>query len=392
MNTLKCLLALLSVPLLFIFNAGAGTSLGIEVRFCPATAVRTYPLETRRELQSLLLHNVAVINRGDVPFKIDNIEIQLLQGNRVVESRKLDGEAIQRIADRGAKLQGAGVLQQAAFQFCGTALLSPSIKLGGPTLGHEQGLLVMSQVFAFNGTRDTLKVRVTGSIDGRSTEVTGSIPIKSDFAKNNYIFPLRGVWFAGNGASFHTAHRWVIPEEFALDIAKLGENGLSHKGTGTKFEDYYAYGADVLAAADGRVVGAANDQPEDQSAMQRPDETQEAYSARLQKDQGQRLAKGEIGLTGNYVLIDHGKNEYSLYAHLKPGSVHVHPGDEVKAGTVIGKLGSSGNSTEPHLHFQICDKADPLMCAGIPVNFSNVAIEWADLPRPVQTGDVVRTK
>src|SRR5205085_5382886 len=136
-------------------------------------------------------------------------------------------------------------------------------------------------------------------------------------------------------------------EEFALDIAKLGGDGLTHRGDGTKFEDYYAYGAEVLTASDGRVIKAANDQPEDPSAMQRPGETQEAYFARLQKEQGERLAKGLTAITGNYVMIDHGKNEYSLYAHLQAGSVRVHVGDQVKAGEVIGKLGSSGNSTEP---------------------------------------------
>src|SRR5439155_21155030 len=119
-----------------------------------------------------------------------------------------------------------------------------------------------------------------------------TLPIKSDFAKNTYIFPLRGVCYAGWGASFHTGHRWAIPEEFALDIAKLGGDGLSHKGDGTRFEDYYGYGADILAAADGRVTEAANDQPEDPAAMQRPNESQEAYFARLQKDQAGRLAKG----------------------------------------------------------------------------------------------------
>ena len=372
-------------------SAFADPPKSVELRFCPASAVRTYPLEDRRDLQSLLLQNVAVINHGSAPFKIADIDIELLQANRVVESRKLDHEAVQRLADRGAKLQGAGILEQVAFQFCGTDLVGPSIKLAGATLARDQALLIVEQIFAFRGARDTLRVRVHGNVDGRTTEFTGSIPIKSESAQNKYIFPLRGVWYAGSGASFHTGHRWAVPEEFALDIAKIAEGGVTHKGDGTRFDDYYAYGADVLAAAAGGVTGIANHQPEDPSAMQRPNETQETYFARLQKEQAERLAKGLTAIAGNYVMIDHGKNEYSLYAHLQPG-VRVHVGDQVKAGDVIGKLGSSGNSTEPHLHFQICDKPNPLMCAGIPVNFSNVTIHWADLPRSIQSGDVVTAK
>ena len=373
-------------------SAFAGKPQSVEIRFCPASAVRTYPLESRRELQGLLLQNVAVINRGDRPFKVDSVDIELLQSDRVVESRRLDREAVQRIADRGAKLQAAGVLEQVAFQFCGNDLIGSDIKLAGPILDRDRALLILEQVFAFSGARDTLRVRVHGNVSGHAAEFPGSIPIKSEFAKNKYIFPLRGIWFAGWGASFHTGHRWGAPEEFALDIAKLGGDGLTHRGDGTKFEDYYAYGAEVLTASDGRVIKAANDQPEDPSAMQRPGETQEAYFARLQKEQGERLVKGLTAITGNYAMIDHGKNEYSLYAHLQPGSVRVHVGDQVKAGEVIGKLGSSGNSTEPPLHFHVCDKPDPLMCAGIPMNFSNVTIQWADLPRPIQSGDIVIAK
>jgi len=364
----------------------------VEVRFCPASAVRTYPLESRRDLQSLLLQNAAVINHGQSAFDVKEIELELLEAGQVRDTKKLDAGAIQRIADRGEKLQAAGILQQVGFQFCGNDLIAPNIKLAGPKLDRDQALLIASQVFAFNGARDTLRVRVHGNLDGRTTEFTGSISIKSEFAQNKYIFPLRGVWYAGWGASFHTGHRWAIPEEFALDIAKIGESGISHKGDGTRFNDYYAYGADVLAAANGRVTSVASDQPEDPSAMHRPNESQEAYLTRLQKEQAERLAKGLTAIAGNYVMIDHGKNEYSLYAHLQPGSVRVHIGDQVKAGDVIGKLGSSGNSTEPHLHFHVCDKPDPLMCAGIPVNFSNITIQWADLPRPIQSGDVVIAK
>src|SRR2546421_13093534 len=89
-------------------SAFAGKPKSVEIRFCPASAVRTYPLESRRDVRSLLLQNVAVINHGDAPFKIDSIDIELLQANQVVESRKLDREAVQRMADRGAKLQAAG--------------------------------------------------------------------------------------------------------------------------------------------------------------------------------------------------------------------------------------------------------------------------------------------
>ncbi len=378
--------------MLSLLSATAETPQSVEIRFCPASAVRTYPLEGRRELQSLLLQNAAIINHGKAAFDVKEIELELLEAGQILDTKKLDAKAIQRIANRGAKLQAAGVLQQVGFQFCGNDLVAPNIKLAGPKLDRDQALLIASQVFAFNGARDTLRVRVHGNVDGRATEFAGLIPIKSEFAKNKYIFPLRGVWYVGYGASFHTGHRWAIPEEFALDIAKIGESGLSHKGDGTHFDDYYAYGADVLAAADGRVTSAANNQQEDPSAMQRPNETQEAYFARLQKEQGERLAKGLTAITGNYVMIDHGKNEYSLYAHLQPDSVRVHVGDQVKTGDVIGKLGSSGNSTEPHLHFHVCDKPDPLMCAGIPVNFSNITIQWADLPRPIQSGDVVIAK
>ncbi|MEY2480492.1 MAG: hypothetical protein QOI04_1419 [Verrucomicrobiota bacterium] len=391
-DSMKSQIILVLASAFLALPAVAKTEPAVEIRFCPSSAVHTYPLESRRDLQSLTLQNMAVVNHGPAPFKIDIIDLELLQSGQVLDSKKLDGKVIQHFAERGAKMQTAGVLEQVAFQFCGGDLIAPSIKLTGPTLNHDQALLVTGQVFAFSGARDMLRVRVHGTVADHSAEVSGSLPIKSDFAKNTYIFPLRGVSYVGVAASFHTPHRWAIPEEFGIDIAKLGGDGLSHKGDGTRFEDYYAYGADVLAAADGEVVGAFNDQPEDPAAMQRPGESQEAYFARLQSEQAGRLTKGDADVTGNYVTIDHGKSEYSFYAHMQKGSVRVHVGDHVKAGDVLGKLGSSGNSTEPHLHFHLCDKADSPMSAGIPVNFNNVTIQWADVPRPLQSGDIVVAK
>jgi murein DD-endopeptidase MepM/ murein hydrolase activator NlpD len=69
---------------------------------------------------------------------------------------------------------------------------------------------------------------------------------------------------------------------------------------------------------------------------------------------------------GNHVIIDIGGGYYAFYAHLKPGSIRVREGQRVKRGDVIGLVGNSGNSTEPHLHFHISDGNSPLGSEGVP--------------------------
>ncbi len=361
----------------------------LEIRFCPAAQARTFPLESSRGVQSLLLQNAAIINRGVSPAEITEVTLELLRDANPVDIRRIAGSDLVGMADSGAVIQKSGMMKLVAFQFCGSSLIAEGMALAGPTLASNQALLIAQQPFAFKGKRDALRVRVHARIDSRDVEATATLPIRSDVAKTRLNFPLHGVWFVAVGPTMHTAHRWALPEEFGYDIARLGNGGLTHRGIGARFDDYYAYGASVIAAGDGVVAAAANDQPENAAVLRRLDETAEAYGARMQDIQGALLMKGTAGVAGNYVVIDHGNGEYSLYAHLQPGSVRVQVGDRVAVGARLGKLGSSGNSTEPHLHFQVCDAADPLMCAGIPVQFQNTTLPFADYPRPMQSGDVV---
>src|SRR5262249_27337810 len=90
MNLWKYLIPLFAVLHLACANVLAATAHNIEIRFCPGSAVRSYPLNMQRELQSVLLHNVAVINHDTAIFKIENIVIELLQSNRIIESRNFD--------------------------------------------------------------------------------------------------------------------------------------------------------------------------------------------------------------------------------------------------------------------------------------------------------------
>jgi murein DD-endopeptidase MepM/ murein hydrolase activator NlpD len=55
-----------------------------------------------------------------------------------------------------------------------------------------------------------------------------------------------------------------------------------------------------------------------------------------------------------------------MYAHLQPGSLRVKVGDKVKAGQVLGLVGNTGNTSEPHLHFQLMNANSPLGSEGLP--------------------------
>lgn len=69
---------------------------------------------------------------------------------------------------------------------------------------------------------------------------------------------------------------------------------------------------------------------------------------------------------GNQVTLDLGNNRYAMYAHLKPDSIKVKVGDKLKRGDQIGQMGSSGNSTAPHLHLHVTDSPYVLGSNGVP--------------------------
>jgi murein DD-endopeptidase MepM/ murein hydrolase activator NlpD len=103
----------------------------------------------------------------------------------------------------------------------------------------------------------------------------------------------------------------------------------------------------VIAVADGTVVAMRNDLPE---------QVPGALPPGLPIDQAD----------GNFVVLDIGQGAFALFAHMQPGSVTVKPGAKVKRGDVLGKVGNTGNSQAPHLHFHVMDGPSPLLANGIP--------------------------
>jgi len=171
--------------------------------------------------------------------------------------------------------------------------------------------------------------------------------------------PLRGAdWIALNGPSNTSGHRRAliplggrpeIAQRFAIDWAKTGPSGARFNGDSKDNASYFAYGSDIISVSDGVVTSVKDSIPQNV-----PGATSRAVPITLET----------VG--GNYVIVDIGGGHYAFYAHMQPGSLRVKVGDRVRRGQVLGLLGNSGNSTEPHLHFHISTANTPLAAEGLP--------------------------
>ncbi len=159
------------------------------------------------------------------------------------------------------------------------------------------------------------------------------ITFQSIYGSSKFITPLAGTPFQD----------WTIINYVDLDSRPNitrdytgghrtydGQGGLDMTLTGYQTPDRFFsmdVGVPEYAAADGVVI-AAHDGEFDRNTSQNNSQA-------------------------NYVFIDHGNGWVTKYFHLRKNSVAVSVGDFVKAGTPIGLAGSSGSSTDPHLHFQV---------------------------------------
>ena len=178
--------------------------------------------------------------------------------------------------------------------------------------------------------------------------------------------PLHGDrWFDGSGCcEIIGPHRYSLlpsngrsraPEHFAIDFVQFDPNGRLFTGDGSRVTDWSYYGVDVVAVAAGSVVAAVDGMP-DQPPGRLPADATAATAA------------------GNHVIMDLGHGRYALYAHLLPGSVAVAAGDVVARGQRLGRLGNSGNTDSPHLHFQLMDGPSALGSNGLPFVFDRMSL------------------
>ena len=163
---------------------------------------------------------------------------------------------------------------------------------------------------------------------------------------NRYRFPLRGTFLVTDTYPSINSHRWCRNSEFAFDAGQFDE---------TLTRPLIA-GAPVFAPSGGVVEEVLHG---------REDTTEDTDLAEIEAQSGEHAR-----IDGNHVLLRHPGGELSLYSHLQKGTVAVREGDSVRTGQLLGRVGSSGSSWTPHLHFHVM--LDGLEGPGVPVLFEDL--------------------
>ncbi|MFE1482173.1 M23 family metallopeptidase [Streptomyces fimicarius] len=193
--------------------------------------------------------------------------------------------------------------------------------------------------------------------------------------------PVTGRWTALNSPAdkvpSHGTH--VYGQTYAIDIVADPEAGEGEPPARPAFRwlwpffrrnrAFPAFGAPLLAVADATVVRASDGRRDHLSRTSLP-----ALLYLMLIEGNVRSIIGVHRIIGNHVILDLGDSTYAVYAHLQRGSLRVGPGDRVRAGQRLGRVGNSGNTTEPHLHFHLMDGPDPDSARGVPFTWRGVGV------------------
>ena len=349
--TWVCLMAIAFLAnLAFAQQTGNARPRGPRVEVvCPSD-----PIPVRIGDHQVLVYELHVTNFDKVPLAISELEVY-------ADARK-DHRLLSAAGAELAKMvQSVGSRESTSTKLDpgGRSVIFITIELGSDSMPPER--LLHWVTF----TSDTSNER-SSPISTPAKSILNGFPVIVSREQVPVLAPPfeEGIWVASEGPANESGHRRTLlaidgrvhaPERFASDWVKVGPNGDSRRGT-AKNEDYWAYGQPILSVADGEVTTVVDGIPDNMPGT----------------------LPNEISLeniAGNHIVLRIAPNRYVMYAHLQPGSITVAPKQHVVRGTVIGRLGNSGQSTGPHLHLQVTDGGAPLESEGVPFVF----IEFVDL-------------
>lgn len=193
-------------------------------------------------------------------------------------------------------------------------------------------------------------------------------------SKNKYILPFQGEWYIEfGGRKKEHSHSWdIVPQRYAYDF-EIRKNDLPYQEDHMKLENYYSYLKEVICPCDGFIINLKD----------------EYKNTKI--DKNRKIICDIEDPRGNYLTIKHEHGEYSTLCHFEAGTFQVQLGDIVRAGQVLGKVGNSGNSNGPHIHFQVQKGPGFDQDPGIKIDFKNAYIKHHKV-RKLEQGIYVHSK
>jgi murein DD-endopeptidase MepM/ murein hydrolase activator NlpD/urea transporter len=214
--------------------------------------------------------------------------------------------------------------------FCSLSLVTSYFYLPLYSLPFALSTIVLVAAVRHNSLNSFFKPVVFQNFSPEKN-LYGYLSYATRFRNNTFIhihLPFFGKWKVSQAHEGEITHKDEY--RYAWDFVVADEAGRTFRLPGKQVQDFYCYGAYVLAPANGKVVkieDGIDDNP-----------------------------VGQVNLArnwGNTIIIRHSENLFSKISHLQKCSFRVKEGDEVKSGAVLALCGNSGRSPEPHIHFQL---------------------------------------
>lgn len=299
-----------------------------------------------------------VENLTNETWIIKHIEISVFDAMRKLVTRKFIDESgsIQTIPNRELEGKTSALIFNPFFLF-----------------HHHLELQALRYRFTFTSAFDEREelIEITISPEHYDTKTRLSLPVKERAI----------IWDGHDFYSHHRRFNYFHPvlqhfgfktnfQRYAYDFVPVDDKGEMLRGDYENNEDWLGFGQSVLAPANGILADLFDGMPDNRKFDQ------------------MEIATREMVVFGNYVIIDHQNGEYSCLAHLKKGSIPVKVGHEVQQGQMIGRIGASGSSLFPHLHYELRDGMGAKDVDGLPSYFHQFRQILGSRSIDVRTGQI----
>jgi hypothetical protein len=383
----------LAAMILFISPSTAGSVEKIDIRYLVQDK-KVIPVTCRIgywEITDIKLPDLVVTNKQKTPVTVDQVDvIGKVSGIETVRLQISGPQLSEAITGTAAMLNKQELpLSSVQLSFGNVVLPEGMFSENGTAARGQSVLLPLSRIAYLHHVghvkMDGMEIKLTMKSGGKKMVTSFPVQLTPYKVKGKYIFPVKGdVQMAFLPLSY-IHHRGSASQEFAMDIVGANQKDAASftaisLSNPKALSDYSIWGREVLAVGDGVVSEVGEKFPEER--MSAPSKFAEPGYARSLITELIPKIGWTNAVAGNYVIIDHRNGEFSVYCHLQEGSIRVKPGDSVSKAMVIAKVGNTGNSGAPHLHFQLMDSRDFFTANGLPMMFENVPTQVmiAELP------------